>query len=146
MSLKQLFYKSTNYSENKVMPKGIFFKFQLVFIFFWRMWKNNRYAIGVCREIIGSLKQKGIKEIAFYGANDVTKILFMLAREAQIEVVGVYDCSLAGKKFLCFNVLAPGKLKGYDGKVIIASFVNVKNKILKLKNIGIQENSILRLQ
>lgn len=146
MSLKQLFYKSANYTENKVMPKSMSFKLKLVFIFFWRMWKNNRYAVNVCKKVIASLNGKGIKRISFYGANDVTKILFILARKKRMKIVNIFDISLAGKYYLGHKVSPLENLKNCNGKVLIASFAGVKEKIAKLKNSGVKENNIIRLQ
>jgi len=146
MSIKQLFYKSTNYSENKVMPKGLFFKFQLVFIFFWRMWKNNNYAAGVCKKITENISKAGIKEISFYGASDVAKILFIFTKKARIKVINIFDSSLAGKNYMGHNVLSPESLENYNGKILIASFAGIKGKVEKLKNSGIQENNIIKLQ
>ena len=146
MSFKQLFYKSANYAENKVMPKSISFKLQLIFIFFWRMWKNNSYALSVCRKAIESLKDEGASKIALYGVSDVTKILFLLAKKARIKIVNIYDTVSAGKSFLRLKVSAIENLRNYEGKIIIASFVGIKDKGKKIESLGIPRNNIFKLQ
>ncbi len=146
MSLKQLCFKAKNYSENKVMAKSIFFKFQLVFIFIWRMWKNNIYAVSVCQQVIMRLASECTKEVVFYGTGDITKILYLLAKETPLKITNIYDHSMAGKKFLNFEVLSPETLTDYQGKIIISSFVGTIEKVKALKKIGIDEKNIIRLQ
>lgn len=146
MSIKQLFFKTRGYSENKIMPKSIFFKFQLVFIFFFRMLKNNKYAVIACKQAINKLVSDGEKEIAFYGVNDVTKVLIILAKNAKLKIVDIYGNIMVEKKAFGFCVSKPEDATNYKGKIIIASFIGIMEKAQKLEGLGIKKEKIIRLQ
>ncbi|MDP3789639.1 MAG: glycosyltransferase family A protein [Candidatus Omnitrophota bacterium] len=147
MSLKQFFMKARDYRGNKVMQRNIFFELRLVFVFLWRMWRNNIYTVAVCRQVISKLSEDGVKEIACYGTGDITKILSMLTEKTPIKISNIYDRTAAGKRFLNFDVLAPEGLVSYNrGKIVISSFVGIIEKAAELREIGVDEKNIVRLQ
>lgn len=146
MSIKQLFLKTSHRVENKAMPKGGFSNFVMVFAFFRRMCRNNIYTVHACQQAIRELKQDGITEVVFYGAGNLTKILYILAKEHSIEVKGIYDPLLAGKRFLGLEIENDDAIKDYAGKVIINYFTGINEKIKRLQGFGIQRNNIVRLQ
>ncbi len=110
------------------------------------MWRNNNYAVDVCRNALAGLKAEGAEEVVLYGAGDVAKILLMLAKKARIKVTNIYDSSLTAKKLLWFQVLPLENLNGYDGKVIIASFAGIRTKLDRLDGLNIPRKNIIKLQ
>ena len=145
MTLKQAFFKKTVLGENKVMPKSITFQARMVGVFLLRMWKNNVYVYRACRKVIEEILSGGIREVALCGVNDATKILCILLRERRVRVAGVYTQSaLVGNLKFC-KVQPLKAIKGYRGKVIMASFVKVKEKLKVLSDLGIEKCNILRL-
>ncbi|GEM_PF-5847965 len=146
ITIRQLRLKSKRNSGNKAVQKSLFLKLIMAFVFLKRMCKNNVYTIRACRQAIRELRRSGAKEAVFYGAGNLTKILYILAKECSIEVKGIYDPLLAGKRFLGFEIKNDDAIKDYEGKVIINYFSGISEKIRRLQSLGIQRNNIVRLQ
>jgi len=128
MIVKQSRFKAKTHTENKVMPRGVSLKFYMVFVFIRRMWRNNVYAAQVCNQVIQSLVLSGVKEAAIYGRDDMADILCVIAKKSRFKAVNTTD------------------LRGYKGKVIVASFTGIAEKAKRLKDMGIEEKNIVRLQ
>lgn len=146
VAIRQLRLKSKCNVGNKAMPKTLFLKFIMAFVFLKRMCKNNVYTIRTCHQTIRELRCSGIKEAVFYGAGNLTKVLYILAKEHSIEVKGIYDPLLAGRRFLGFEIKNDDAIKDYAGKVIVNYFNGINEKIERLQSLGIQRNNIVRLQ
>jgi len=95
---------------------------------------------------MGRLVAEGVEEVAVYCAGYVAKILAIISAEMPFEIVNVYDKGMAGKRFLNHDVLAPEALKGYEGKVVVASLVGIIEKAVELEELGIAQEDIVRLQ
>lgn len=119
---------------------------RLVFVFFWRMWKNNLYTIKACEQVMEKLIGEGVEEVAVYGAGYVARILYILSKEMPFKISNMYDKAMAGETFLNYEVLAPEAMKDYKGKVVIASLVRIIEKGAELEELGIDEKDIVRLQ
>lgn len=146
MSFKQAFLKGTVREENRVLPKTFGFKVRMVFVFLHRMWKNNVYVFRACRQVIDEMMREGVAEVALCGVNDATRIINILLRERRLKVSGIYSGTLTPNKISCFQSVLPlSEIAGYRGKVIVASFIGVKDKIRELVKLGIDKNDILRL-
>lgn len=146
VTIIQLRLKSKCNVGNKVMSKNLFLKVIMVFIFLKRMCKNNVYTIRTCHQTMRELRCSGAKEAIFYGAGNMTKILYLLAKEHKIEVKGIHDPLLTGKRFLGFEIKKDDAIKDYSGKVIINYFNGINEKIKRLQSLGIQRNNMVRLQ
>ena len=145
VTIKQLQLKSKCNTDNKAMPKGFFLKATMAAVFLNRMFKNNIYTVRTCHQIIRELKNNGTSETVFYGAGNMTKILYLLAKENDIEVRNIYDPLLVGRKYLGFEIKNENAIKDYEGKVIVNYFNDINEKIKKLQSLGIQRNNIVRL-
>ncbi len=128
MIMKQSRVKTKVQAENKVMPKGVLLKLRMAFAFIRRMWRNNVYSAGVCNQVIQKLVSDGIKDAVIYGKGEIANILSLIAKKFPLSVAEIED------------------LRGYKGKVIIASFTGITEKVNKLREVGIEENNIVRLQ
>jgi hypothetical protein len=89
---------------------------------------------------------EGVEEIAVYGVGCVAKILYILSKEMPFKISNMYDKAMAGETFLNYEVLASEVLKGYEGKVVIASLVRIIEKGAELEELGIDQKDIVRLQ
>jgi hypothetical protein len=145
MSFKQFFFKTAHRSENRVMLKPLRLKVRLFFVFLIRMFKNNIDAVFSCKHTIDHLSLECGSKISFYGINDITKILYTLAKNKPFSLANFYDDGRTGSKFFGYTILPVEKVKGDDGKIIIASFTRVIDKIRTLEKFGIQRNNIIRL-
>jgi len=146
ITIRQLRLKSKCHVSNQAMSKNPFLKFIMAFVFFKRMCKNNLYTVRACHQVIRELKCKGVKEVIFYGAGHLTKILYILAKAHSIEIKGIYDPRLAGKKFLGFDIKPDNAAKAYAGRIILNYFNGINEKMIRLQNLGIPRNNIVRLQ
>jgi len=145
--VKQIYNKITKRTgnENHVMQKSISFNFKLFPLFFWRMFKNSIYTVRLCRQAIERVSSEGVKDAAVYGTGFIAKILYILTRKIPLKISNIYDKSDVGSKYLEFEILPLQSLKGYRGKIIIASFIGVLEKATELKGIGIEEENIIKL-
>jgi len=143
---KQLYAKKKTYTGSKVTPKSIFYKLRLAIVFSWRMRKNNIYTAKVCKQVLEMLVSKGTKDVAIYGVGDITKILYLFTKETPLKIISIYDNLRAGRKFLGFDILYLEAIKGYKGKVIISSFTRIAEQVARLREMGIEEGNIVKLQ
>jgi hypothetical protein len=134
---KQIYYKMKNNigTSKKVMKKSLIFNFRMFFTFFNRMLKNNTYTVELCRLVLNRLNSERIKEFSIYCSGYVADILLILTKEIPVKIINIYDK----------DSIATG-LSGYRGKIVIASFNNVLGKTRELKEAGIDEKNIVRLQ
>ncbi len=131
MTARQVLFKSKVHSENRVMPKGLLTKAKLTFAFIRRMWRNNILAVLACLQIFLYLKTECAPEAAVYGSGDIVKILKTVSERFLFKLANIES--------------DPEKLRGYDGRVIIASFVGLCEKEQQLKSAGIDAKNIVRL-
>lgn len=117
---------------------------QKIWRFSHRMLIYNRFLINECRNCIHRLVLEGIKEVAVYGTNDFTIILYILMKSLPIKITATYN-GINKKRFLGFDVKPIESLNGYQGKIIIASFVGIAEKVEKLKELGINTERIITL-
>ena len=131
---KQLCSKAEGRSAFPVMKKNILEKLKLVFLFSIRMWKNNLYALGSCEEAVQKLAEDGTQELAIYGQGKAVEILKALLSMTPVHLNGIYDEH------------SKSNLKGYPGKVVIASFAHVTKQFTTLRELGIINDHIVRIQ
>ncbi len=143
--VKQIWHKTVRPFKNKKVKKNMFCKVQLLLKFFFRMFKNNIYTVELCGNAIRKINSKGTAEVAVYGTGFITKILRILARGTSFKISNVYDKSNTGRKYLGFEVLPLQLLNEFDGEIIIASLTGVLEKTAELRQIGIDNDRIIKL-
>ncbi|MHC4742388.1 MAG: glycosyltransferase family 2 protein [Planctomycetota bacterium] len=146
LTLRQLLFKIRNYLGNRARKRHFVSDSRLVFVFFRRMWKNNLYTIRACEQVMERLIDEGVEEIAVYSVGYVARILHILSKELPFTIGGIYDKDRTGDRFLSYDVLSPDSMRGYSGKVVIASLVGIIEKETELQEIGIDRKDIVRLQ
>lgn len=146
--LRQIYGKLANRAPNQkeIMKKNIFFGVKLFFLFFFRMLKNNVYTVKLCRNTLKKLRYRETREIAIYGANFVTKILCIIAKQMSLRVTGIYDKSCFGNKLLRYKILPSQSLAGFEGKVVVATLAKNIESVSELKDLGISRDNIIKLR
>lgn len=115
----------------------------LGFRFLKRLVLNDIYIIGRCQQCVNDLRSIGINEVVLFGTSTIADLISILSEEYSIKIKALYDNT--GKKFRGYDVYPLDALKGYRGKIIIASFSDVEKKAEMLKRIGIKSNMIIDL-
>jgi FlaA1/EpsC-like NDP-sugar epimerase len=102
------------------------------------------------KTFLSTLKDKGFKNILFYGAGEVTRIFLNTIKEDAslgLRVLGLIDDDVkkTGTSFLGVSIVSLKALKtmSFDG-VLIASYNHGQKMIENLLNGGIPSNKILR--
>ena len=146
--IKQIWSKIIRPAKNgnQGMKKTVFFRFQLFFRFLCRMFKNNIYTVELCKRSLKKLSSKGVEEIAVYGTGFTAKILCIITKQTTLKILGIYDKAKTGGKFLQYNVLPYQSLVGFKGKIVVAVLTGSLEKALELKEIGIKDDNIIKLQ
>lgn len=106
------------------------------------IYRYNRSSIEKCRHIF--YNPDGLKEIALFGISDIARIILIITKQTGIKITGIYD-NVDGLKFSGHLVSHYVNLKGYQGKILISSTINIEEKMGKLKRLGIKEEDILSL-
>ncbi len=108
--------------------------------------KNNKYILESCEKILRELALNNIGEFVIYGTGDVAKVMHRLTENSPIKIAGVYDDgNQNGRKFSGMDIMPLEALKTYDGKIVIAEPDEIKGRIEKLLQIGIERNRIIPL-
>jgi hypothetical protein len=113
------------------------------FRFLKRLAFNDPYMIGRCLQCLHDLKSIGVREVALLGTGPLSQIIALLSPKYSIKVTALYASrheTIKGR-----NVYPLAALKEYKGKVIIASFEDVKKKAEMLKEFGIKPHMIVDL-
>ncbi len=80
-------------------PKGFAEKTRLTYDLLQDYTRIYREARGGFKGLFSELKTSGIKRVAFAGADEVAEIAYITLHELDLELAGVLDDELAGKKF-----------------------------------------------
>ena len=128
MIIRQLLFKARVQRQNKIMAKNIFIKLRLAFAFIRRMWRNNIYAAQACTQAIQSLVSSGVKEAAIYGNGEIADMIRVIIKKFPLKIDDA------------------GNLHGYKGKIIIASFTGIAERVKRLEDFGIEGKDIIKLQ
>jgi len=131
---QQIRFKARNYSTSPLIRKTLFDKFYLAFAFTFRVYRNNRYAIQRCEQILKNLIDEKVEEVAFYGGRPLSKIFKTLIRKTPMRLKGVYDES------------SQKELTKFQGKVVVGFLTDSIEHVDSLKQIGIKTERIVRLQ
>jgi DNA-binding MarR family transcriptional regulator len=80
-------------------PKGFAEKTRLTYDLLQDYTRIYREARSGFKGLFSELKTSGVKRVAFAGADEVAEIAYITLHELDIELAGVMDDELAGKKF-----------------------------------------------
>lgn len=114
--------------------RGVIKRIYSLYVFFIKIWKYDRQLIKLCRRCLERLYMQGVKSVVIFGDGDIAKILSILAMPLPLKIVDISDDSQNLK-----NLNQEGE------KIIIASLVNIKNRIDRIKEVGFEEERIVTL-
>ena len=117
-----------------VIRRGFIGIFLIVPKFISRIWKNSNYVAHACEQSLLRLDQENELDISFVGSGPVVEILKVLVLGTDFKVFGVFSPSQRDD------------LRGFEGKVVIASFTGIAAEIAALEKIGIKRDQVVRLQ
>jgi DNA-binding MarR family transcriptional regulator len=80
-------------------PKGFAEKTRLTYHLLQDYTRIYREARSGFKDLFSALRNEGVKRVAFAGADEVAEIAYITLHEMDIELAGVLDDELAGKKF-----------------------------------------------
>jgi DNA-binding MarR family transcriptional regulator len=124
-------------------PKGFAEKTRLTYHLLQDYTRIYREAKSGFRELFSSLRSDGITKIAFAGADEVAEIACITLGETDIELSGVVDDELAGKKFFSHEV---GPVSGISkmeyGCVVVTSYLKRQKIQEQLLGSGTPEEKI----
>jgi hypothetical protein len=108
------------------------------------MWRVNSYTAEKTKHCLNELANKGIKEVAVYGADEIAEILNDLSRETSVKIQAIYDDyeRIGTAKS---QVRPIEQYQGTPNKLIVGSIVGVEKKLEKLKKLGIASENIITL-
>jgi hypothetical protein len=145
MLIKQFYMKITRFSRKPKNMKDIGRKPLKIPNFFKNMSQYNFYVIEECAQCLQEIKSNRGAEAVIYGTGNLAEILYILSRYISVKIPAVYD-DFAGKQFKGLPVLPLEEIINYLGNIIIASTVNVEEKIKTLKAIGVDASRIMVLR
>jgi len=112
-------------------PKGFAEKSRLTYHLLQDYTRVYREARSGMKELFSKLMADGVKRVAFAGADEVAEIAYITLHETDIELAGVGDDELAGKKFFGRDIKKIHELEAMDyDYIVLASYVK-REKIYK---------------
>jgi len=110
-------------------PKGFTEKTRLTYDLLNDYTRIYREARSGLKELFSELRAEGIKRVAFAGADEVAEIAYITLQEMEMELSGVVDNDLAGKKFFGRDIRPISKIRGMDYDCIVVTSYLKKEKI-----------------
>lgn len=109
-------------------PKGFTEKTRLTYDLLYDYTRIYREARSGLKELFSELRAGGIKRVAFAGADEVAEIAYITLQEMEMELTGVVDNDLAGKKFFGRDIKPISKIRGmeYDC-IVVTSYLKREN-------------------
>ena len=120
-------------------PKGFAEKTRLTYHLLQDYTRIYRQARANFKQLFAELQSDGVKTVIFAGADEVAEIAFLTLQETDIELCGIVDEKMAGKKFLGRDIspLSEVRTGGFEYDcIVITSYMKRKqiyNKLLDFK-------------
>ena len=141
--LKQLYLKLTKITRRSRGPRAFLDKLRKGCDFLKDMSRYNWEVIRRSRHCLEKLAEENVQEVSVYGESDVVEILHDLTFELPVKIKTVYENYR--RKTDWGNVLPVDMMSGGREKVIIASLVNIDERLERLSNLGIDRKRIVLL-
>ena len=148
---KKGYFKITHIPRNRIKyiltPKGAAEKTRLTYDYIQLSYEFYKDARRKLKKIFIELQNQGVRQIIFYGANDLAEIAYVSLQETDIELMAIVDDLKVGKAFLGFEIQQPEKLPVLSFDRILITAVNSREIILeKLAARGISSHRIAEIQ
>jgi DNA-binding MarR family transcriptional regulator len=110
-------------------PKGFAEKTRLTYHMFQDYTRIYREARGSLRKLFHDLQADGVRRVVFAGADEVAEIAYLTLQESDIELSGVVDRELAGKKFFGREVRKVSDIAALEYDCIVVASYLKREKI-----------------
>ena len=110
-------------------PKGFAEKSRLTFEFIQYSLHFYKRALRSLEDLLSELEERGVKEVVFFGANDLAEIAFICLKATDIRLTGVVDDLKKGKRFLDFTIKPIAELSELEFDRIIITTIDSKEDI-----------------
>ncbi|MCL4475175.1 MAG: winged helix-turn-helix transcriptional regulator [Nitrospirae bacterium] len=124
-------------------PKGFAEKTRLAYDLLHDYTRIYREARENLKQLFKEMSADGVKKVVFAGADEVAEIAYITLQETDLELTGVVDGEMAGKKFFGFEVRPMDAIDGmsYDCLVVTTHLKREKIYGELLKN-GVKKGKI----
>lgn len=128
-------------------PKGFTEKAQLTIKYLQYSLDFYRKAKEKLSLVYEQLHREGVREVVFYGTGEVAEIAYILLQENDMRLAGVVDEDAVGKRFMRLTVgsLEDVKQMEFD-RILITSFRISEDVLTRIRNMGVKDEMILRLE
>ncbi|MEK6791516.1 MAG: glycosyltransferase [Deltaproteobacteria bacterium] len=144
IAVKQFHMKATRFSRQPKSAMDVVRKAFKAYAFVKNMARYNHYVLRSCEECLKTLASENVREFALYGTGDVAKVLYALSLPSPVKVSAVYDRTEGGS-FSSLRVLPVNTIRGYKGKVVVATLAGAMESAEFLKSMDVDEKSIVLL-
>jgi DNA-binding MarR family transcriptional regulator len=128
-------------------PQGFAAKSRLTYNFIQYSLHFYKEALRNLEDLLNELEKRGVKEVVFYGANDLAEIAFTSLKAFDIKLTGVVDDLKEGEKFLGYTIKSIAELSKLDFEKIIITTIDSKETIFnELLEKGIPRKKIIMLE
>src|SRR3990167_4012293 len=118
---------------NRIIRRGFWGTVFIGPIFILRNWKNHKYFVQACAQTLNRLIEEDILEIALIGDGSTVEMLKALVIGTPINLVSAVPSSRREE------------LKGFNGKIVVASFTRIGEAVSQLEIMGAKLENIIRL-
>jgi DNA-binding MarR family transcriptional regulator len=112
-------------------PNGFAEKSRLTYHLLQDYTRIYREARSGLKELFSELRADGIKKVAFAGADEVAEIAYITLQEMDMELSGVVDEELAGKKFFGRDIRPISGIQGMEYDCVVVTSYLKRDKIYK---------------
>jgi hypothetical protein len=141
---RQLYLKLTKLTRRSRGPRAFGKKLTAGYDFLREMCYYNRDVIRRSRRCLKQLTADNVHQVFVYGEKDVREVLYHLAFEFPVELRTIhegYESSVNSQpKTVPLEMTRVGR-----EKVIVASLVNIEERIRRLRELGVNDERIVRL-
>jgi len=112
-------------------PKGFAEKTRLTYHLLQDYTRIYREARSGFKDLFSELRNSGVKQVVFAGADEVAEIAYITLHELDIELAGVLDDDLAGKKFFGREIKNICDVAAMNSECIVDTSYLKREKIYK---------------
>lgn len=144
MLARQVYVKLFKFTRRSRGPEAFYRKFAAGFDFLMSMLKYDRKVIECARRCLTRLAAEDVQEALVFGDKGVTEILYDLAFEIPVKLKTVYEHYEADED-LMQNMVPIEMCGGSRQKVIVASLVNIEERVRRLRELGVDNERMIFL-
>ena len=124
-------------------PKGLAEKTRLTYHLLQDYTRIYREAKSNFRRLFAELRTDGIKRVVFAGADEVAEIAYLTLHETDLELSGVVDGEMAGKKFFGREIMPLRDIRtmSYDF-IVVTSYLKREKIYRELLNNGADRKNV----